>query len=271
MQRVHAIEIHEQPACPAVIRDGLTDVLQAANRVLGVDRVVVAPLAAALERTGDRRVVDLCSGGTGPWMWLGRRLAARLGRPVEVLLTDRFPSRSGRERVEAAARPSMVYPDLPVDATAVPRGLDGFRTMFNAFHQFPPDDARRILADAVAARRGVAIVETLSRSPIDLVHSLALPLVVPILALLARPFSWGRLLFTFVLPVLPFAVAFDAFVSCLRTYDRAELEALVASLGDVGYDWTFGSAWTIPGIARAHWLVGVPRESGGGDVPGSGD
>ena len=271
MQRIHAIEIHEQPGCPPVLRDGLTDVLQLANRWLGVDRVVAAPLAEALARTGDRRVVDLCSGGTGPWLWLQRRLEARLGRPVEVLLTDRFPSLTGRQRVAASGRGTLTYPEAPVDATAVPRGLGGFRTMFNAFHQFQPDEARMILADAVAARRGIAVVETLSRHPLDLVHSLVLPLVVPVLALLARPFSWGRLLFTFVVPVLPLAVAFDAFVSCLRTYDRAELGALVESLGDVGYDWSFGSAWMIPGIARAHWLVGVPREAGARDASASVD
>lgn len=271
MQRLHAIEIHEQPACPAALRDGLTDVLQLSNRLLGVDRVIEVPLANALARTGDRRVVDLCSGGTGPWLWLERRLAARLGRPVEVLLTDRFPSETGRQRVVAAARPTLTYPEAPVDATTVPRGLEGFRTLFNAFHQFPPDEARRILADAVAARRGIAVVETLSRSPLDVINSLALPLIVPVLALLARPFSWSRVLFTFVVPVLPFAVAFDAVVSCLRTYDRVELEALVDSLGDVGYDWSFGSAWMIPGIARAHWLVGVPREAGARDEGASAD
>jgi hypothetical protein len=47
----------------------------------------------------------------------------------------------------------------PVDATNVPADLDCVRTMFNGFHHFAPDAAGAILADAVAKRGAIAIVE----------------------------------------------------------------------------------------------------------------
>ncbi len=53
----------------------------------------------------------------------------------------------------------------PVDATAVPAELGGFRTLLGAFHHFPPDVARSILADAAQKRRGLAVLEYTERRP----------------------------------------------------------------------------------------------------------
>ncbi len=259
MERVHGIEIHELEGCPPGLRDGVTDVLAVGMRLLGLHAVIAPVLAAAMRHTGDRAIVDLCAGGTGAWASLHPALVGALGAPVTVVFTDLRPSEEGRRRVEGADEPSWVYGATSVDARAVPPELVGFRTVFNAFHHFQPGEATGILADAVACGEGVLVVETLSRTPRDLIHSVVLGAGTPVFSLLASPWSWRRLFWTFVVPLLPAVIVFDAVVSCLRTHDRASLDAMIASIPSDGYTWSHGRAPLRFGLATAHWLIGVPR------------
>ena len=78
MRRLHLAEIEDQSWCPRPVRDAATDYLEFMIR-LGNAYAPVAPLLReALRRTGARRIVDLCSGGGGPWP----RLLPELGLNV---------------------------------------------------------------------------------------------------------------------------------------------------------------------------------------------
>src|SRR5262249_35237299 len=90
VRRLHVLEIEDQAWCPRAVRDGITDYLQFALAMAKPYAVVVPPLAEALRRTGTKRVVDLCSGAAGPWLWLQPALAEQ-GLNVSVCLTDRYP------------------------------------------------------------------------------------------------------------------------------------------------------------------------------------
>ena len=79
-----------------------------------------------------------------------------------------------------------------------------------------------------------------------------------------RPFSWSRLFWTYVIPVLPFLVAHDAAVSCLRTYSLAELDELTAGIGGPGWRWERGRSWAGRIPNRVTWLIGRPAA----DAPG---
>ena len=67
--------------------------------------------------------------------------------------------------------------------------LAGFRTVFTAFHHFPPAEARAILAAAVRDRRGIAIAEGAARIPIALASMLLVPLAVWLMTPAIRPLS----------------------------------------------------------------------------------
>src|SRR5438034_6575208 len=136
--RLPLVEIHDLAPGPRSLRDALTDFLAFTENLTGAYDPVGPLLRRALERTQARRIVDLCSGAGGPW----RRLGARVGVPV--ILTDLYPY------AESVIR---------VDARAVPVELDGFRTIFTAFHHFRPAEARAILADAVRRRQGIGVFE----------------------------------------------------------------------------------------------------------------
>lgn len=255
MARLHLFEIHDQPWCPVAVRDGITDLIQAAQAWFHAYDGIASRLAAAVTRAGAVRVVDLASGAGGPWRRL-RPALARHGADVPLLLSDRYPN------LPALRASGLAFVAEPVDATAVPAGLTGFRTLFTSFHHFQPAPARAILADAVRRGEGIGVFEITRREPVSLVLNLLAVLAVLLMVPFVRPFRWDRLAVTYLLPLLPLAAAFDGFVSCLRTYTPAELRDLVRDFPQ--YDWDVGLAphpfWPLP----VTYLIGTPRLTGRG-------
>src|SRR5205809_914989 len=91
MKRRHWIEISDRPWCPQAIKDAVTDYC---GFVLDMSKCydAIAPvLAEALQSAGTRRVLDLCSGASGPWIGLQPLLRAK-GVDVAVCLTDKYPN-----------------------------------------------------------------------------------------------------------------------------------------------------------------------------------
>jgi hypothetical protein len=146
----------------------------------------------------------------------------------------------------------------------VPSELAGFRTLFNSFHHFRPQDARRILADAVRAGRPIAVFELVGREPAMFFGIL----LAPLLSLLVMPFVPGRrpswLFFTYVVPLVPLLVLFDGLVSCLRVYSPPELSDLAQGLGDEGWRWEIGRLRLGSAPAHATFLVGLPARGAAG-------
>ena len=65
-----------------------------------------------------------------------------------------------------------------------------------------------------------------------------------------RPFRWSRLLFTYLVPLIPLVVLWDGIVSCFRTRTPEELLELTKSFPQ--YNWTAGYAkgsWLPPGVS----------------------
>jgi hypothetical protein len=71
-----------------------------------------------------------------------------------------------------------------------------------------------------------------------------------------KPFRFSRLLFTYLLPLMPLCILWDGIVSCLRVYSPDELRTLVAQLGNTDYDWDIGTTRVGPGVAT--YLIGTP-------------
>ncbi|HWO25321.1 MAG TPA: hypothetical protein VNO30_41560 [Kofleriaceae bacterium] len=255
--RLHLMEWNDQPWLPDVLRRAETDYLAAALDAADPFAPLAPRLAELCARAGSDRIVDLCAGGTGPWLRLQPALSAALGRPARVTMTDLYPNRAAFARVEAATGGAATGEAAPVDARAVPARLSGVRTMFDALHHLRPEDARAVLADAHRRRQPIVVVEGTRRSLAAVLGMLLVPLAVLLLTPRIRPRSWARLLFTYVVPIVPLLVLWDGVVSCLRSYRPAELRALTAGLDD-GYTWEVGE-YRRRGVPVTY-LIGAPRE-----------
>ena len=258
--RVHLFELEDQSWFPAVIRDLATDYLHFAEGQLRLHEPMAGPLARALAETQSRRVIDLCSGGSGPVVALSKELADR-GLELQFILTDRFPNLPAFERFKSASNGRIDFTAEPVDARAVPTALTGFRTMFNAFHHFRPDDGIRILRDAGKARQPIAIFDVPDRTAFVIAMTF---LLTPFLVLLAtpfiRPFHWRRLLWTYLLPAVPLTCWWDGVVSMLRAYRADELQALADEAGVEDYAWESGYL-SMGARGRVTYLIGLPGDS----------
>ncbi len=255
--RLQLLELHEQPWCPAAVRAGAMDCLRLIATVGNQYQHVLPRLQAALTATGCTEILDLCSGSGGPWPVL----VAQLQRETEslaVTLTDRYPPPLAR------THGSIHYHPTPVDATAVPATLTGFRTLFTAFHHFEPERARAILQDAVIQRRGIAIFEQTRRHPLACLLMLLLAPLACLLVPFIRPWRLDRFFWTYLIPAIPLVLGIDGVVSCLRTYTQEEMATLVATLDGVDgapYDWEIGHAKAPLSPLGISYAIGYPASA----------
>jgi len=257
MKRRHLFELEDQPWFPNRVRDYATDYLHFVETRFKLHRAGIPVLADALRATGSTHIVDLCSGGGGsiPEILDGLEEA---GIRVGATLTDRYPNIPAFER--AAADRRITFERAPVDARQVPSRLSGLRTIFNGFHHFRPEDATAVLRNAAEAGQPIAIFEISQRTLRTIIPLLLTPIFVMLATPLMRPFRWDRLLWTYLLPLVPLTCLWDGLVSQLRAYTTAELEALGAD-ADARASWHAGQVpiGTTPGTLT--FLVGSPAES----------
>jgi hypothetical protein len=255
--RARFFEFHDQPWFPKTIRDGVTDALQFILSLGGVYRSIAPRLSEAIEVCWAERVVDLCSGGGGPWMWLRRSVSVANGRPVMVYLTDKYPNISAFDSAEEKTGGQIAFYSQSVDASNLPAELWGFRTLFTSFHHFAPDEAVAILQNAVDSGQGIGIFEAPRRHPLTILATVLMLLGGFLTAPFIRPFSILRLFWTYVIPVIPLVLLFDGVVSCLRAYSQNELAELVRQVKSGNYMWQIGEQ--PGGLTPITFLIGTPR------------
>ena len=257
MRRFQLLELEDQPWFPRTIRDLATDYLQFVQTWLRIDRAMAPIVRRVMAAGGTTRIVDLCSGGSGPLLQLVGDLASD-GLPVTVTMTDLYPNVPAFEEIAAKAAGRIGYETSPVDARSVPSTLTGLRTLFNAFHHLAPADARAVLHAAARARQPIAIFEVSERSwrslvPIVLLTPFSVWLATPFM----RPFLWRRLLWTYPLPLVPLTCWWDGIVSQLRAYTVEELRSLAR--GSPPMHWEAGQVAVVNGQGRLTYLVGFPE------------
>lgn len=256
MRRQEWFELHDHRLYPGFLRDMVTDALEAIWNQTNSYRVIAPRLRAAMEEAGTHHIVDLCSGGGGPWIRLREQFATAERFPVYVSLTDKYPNEQAltRSRVEEG----MEFYFAPVDATGIPADLDGFRTIFSTFHHFNPEEARAILSDAVMRHQGIAIFEAAKRSLRTMLATAVVPLLCWYVTPRMRPFRWSRILWTYLLPVVPFTLFADGVLSCLRAYSLEDLRELTDGLGGDEYRWEIGEQDS--GRIEITYLIGRPLQ-----------
>lgn len=269
MRRVQFFELHEQPWFPSSLRDDVTDAVQFGYNLLRAYEPITPLLQRVIDSTASptsrQSIIDMCSGGGGPWLDLSRQLRGRDSAAdpagLQIWLTDKYPNLAAFQSVSASSDHRISFYPESVDAKDVPHALKGLRTMFTSFHHFPPDDARAILQDAVDAGESVGIFEITRRAPSAVCLIFAGVLLLFLHVPRIHPFRWSRLFWTYLIPIIPLVLLFDGVVSCLRTYRPQELREIVEKLSSCEYEWETGE---LAGRrAPVTYLVGYPSTNSG--------
>jgi hypothetical protein len=261
MRRIHLFEFTDLPWYPQTFRSIQTDYLQFIT-TLGAGHQNLIPLfTKALQHAKTTEIVDLCSGGAGPWVHLQEQFT-QAGWPVRITLTDKYPNPAAVQKWSQASREGIEYLTEPVDALNVPSHLKGMRTLFEGFHHFRPEQARSILQDAAEKRVAIGIFEASLKPPMGLFILLLSPLMTLVSYLLLTPLitprTFSRFFWTYLVPVVPLATCWDGIISLLRVYSVQELKELTAPLDCEGYIWEIGEASTGTPIFVFTYLLGYP-------------
>ena len=244
MKRIHLFEFEDLPWFPNNLRICMTRLIVVMHRILGTSEPLKALIRDLIKQTGQDQLVDLCSGSGGPMLAVYRELRNEPElKDIKLTLTDLFPNDKLANTINLQDGKNLSYRLSPLDATKVDAEVKGIRTMISSFHHMPPPIAKGILKNAQESGQPICIFEISDNAFPIWANFLALPInfvmclfVTP----LVRPMSWQQLVFTYLIPILPLAFAWDGAVSNARTYTLNDLDELIADLPAANYHWGKG-------------------------------
>ncbi|MBN3526389.1 hypothetical protein [Paenibacillus apiarius] len=270
MKRLHLFEFMDYDWFPKMLRDLITDVLQEMVTKSQLFDGIIPIIQKVMQKANTNQIIDLCSGGGGPWLRLIEHLQHE-DKSVKLILTDKYPNKEITGRITSEYKGKADYLSIPVDAAKVTPELKGVRTLIGGFHHMKPPIARAILADAAEQRVGIGVFETMSMSrrmkwltlPIQILFSPLLLIYLWVISAKAMrgslPTVSARLFFTYLFPVAPLVMMFEAFVSGVRIYTKEELEEMTASLQIKGYTWEVGMSRAQKNLPPIIYLIGYPE------------
>lgn len=213
--------------------------------------------------------------------------SAPQSQPIHFVLTDLHPHIPNWS-LAAAASPQIHYAPRSVDASASPPDLLStvepplppsttsspprtFRTFNLAFHHLPTPLATSVLADTLTTSSGFAIIELQDR---HLQSFLAVCLLGLGVMAFAPYFAWrwrspGTLFWCWVVPVLPFVLVWDGWMSSVRTRTVDEITEMMANCGaeqEVVKRWELrsGRVTHLPPFAEVNWIIATKSDEVGG-------
>ena len=257
MSRIHLFEFEDQSWFPSTLRNYGTDFLQFLSNKTKMYQPIVQLLSDALKESGNNQLVDLGSGGGGGLLWLNEALQEN-NPHLNILLTDYYPNITAFEHTKKQSD-NFDFINTAVDARNVPKELKGLRTQFLSLHHFKPKGAQQILQNAVDSKSAIAIFEAQERSIPSVLAMFFSPITLLLTTPFIRPFKIGRLIFTYLIPIVPLFVWWDGIVSSLRTYSVKEMNSLVKGVeNNESFNWKIGKVKSGPGVIL--YLIGTVKK-----------
>lgn len=245
--------------------------------------------------TSDHTFIDFAAGSGGPTPFIersvNRRLRAAALPEVDFVLTDLHPNPAAWARV-AAKSDHIRYESNPVNAAAADAALlarlvdrgpqhglrrrtekDGkpktFRLFNLAFHHFDDPLASAIMKNTLETSDGFAIFELQARD----FCSIIAPFLFGVGVILAAPYhawrlrSWEVIVFTYFIPILPFVITYDGWISSLRTRTPDEVKELMKHCGadSTGWEVKSGVECHLWPVGYLNWIVATKNSPQGGE------
>jgi len=257
MKRIHLFEFEDQSWFPSWLRACITKMIIPMHRLLGTSEVVAEILAPALKESGHHHILDLCSGSGGPMPEVIQKLEENHNLSnLNLVLSDLYPN---QKMINSDLGSIIRYHPQSVDATAIAKDLDGFRTIICGFHHMRPEVAKKILASAHQDKAPILIFEMSDNSVPIVLSLLALPinfLMGFVVTLFVKPVTWQQILFTYLIPIIPIFFAWDGAISNMRTYTLSDMDELLEGLKTDDYVW---KKEMVKKKAKMLYLLGMPQ------------
>jgi len=134
----------------------------------------------------------------------------------------------------------------------------GVYLFVNSFHQLDQSKAREILNQIAESGNPLVIVEGNNDSLWQIVGmTIFVPLSVLLTAFFVKPFRILRVLFTYLIPLLPLFIMIDGCIALLKLYNPKDLLELTSSVEVAQYRWKAGKNDNGRG-GKIMYLTGTP-------------
>ena len=188
---------------------------------------VYRPLGKIMEGFPSNQWIDLASGSGWPALYLKKKATD----PIFFRLTDWYPNSASKEVLK-----HMEYDPEPLNLLDFQPEAGQQYSMFNAFHHFTTQEQKQIITKMKEAKAGFIIAEVLEPSLLSFIQvTLAALLVQPLSAWAIRPFSFLRIATTYLVPIQLATVAWDGWLSVLKSKTLAQYQDLVRGISSSEY------------------------------------
>ena len=216
-------ELEDYPWFPPVLRKMQLEYVGWISATLKVYQ----PLCTIMKGFPSNQWTDLASGSGWPALYLKNKAS----NPIFFRLTDWYPNSASKEVLK-----HLEYDPEPLNLLDFQPQANQQYSMFNAFHHFTSQEQKQIITKMKEAKAGFIIAEVLEPSLLSFIQvTLAALLVQPLTAWAIRPFSFLRLATTYLLPIQLATVAWDGWLSVVKSKTLAQYQGLVQGISDSSY------------------------------------
>lgn len=165
------------------------------------------------------QMFDLCSGSGQPAVSIFKES----GTFGKLTLSDKFPP------AKFIAEETIEYLPVSMDASRLQFKPGICYTMFNAFHHFSDSEKHDLLKRCRKAGAVIFIVEILRPNATCFLKVLfATVLGVPLLTPFIRPFSFNRIIFTYLIPLSWLSIIYDGIISVIKSRSPLQYQKILA-------------------------------------------
>lgn len=244
----------------------MTKLIVVLHNMTRMQLVLASLVKKAIDQTKANQIVDLGSGAGGAIPKVKELLNEDSHyRSLHILLTDLYPNQKAIDHVKAMKIEGLDYHNESVNATLLNKAPKGLKTMVNSFHHMPKPMARQILQSAYESKEPILIYEMAENKIPLLLWWLFLPVGLSILFIMClfmtpfvKPLTIEQLVFTYIIPIIPIAYAWDGQASYPRMYAYEDYKELLSGLEDESYTWEVNPALNSKGKAQGHYVLGTP-------------
>lgn len=137
---------------------------------------------------------------------------------------------------------------------------EGLYVFVNSFHQLDRIKAFEVLSTIARNNRPVVVLEGNNDSLWQVFGMVVIvPLTVLLTAPFVRPFRIERLVFTYLIPILPIVTCIDGFLALFKLYSPKDMEELVSTIPTRLYQWKSGKLDNGRG-GKIIYLLGHPTQ-----------
>ncbi|WNJ17181.1 hypothetical protein [Pontibacter sp. G13] len=211
MRRIHLPQFTSASWFPAPLKTMVDEFLQGFIAKIGADKPFLPLIHEAMEQAPNKQLVDI---------------RAEIGSGIPGL-------------VEHIREQGWTYESTDNWNPHLQRG--GVVVVASGFHRLNPQQARQWLQSMVDQDQTVLVLEGNNNNWWQAVGMLVfVPLSVLLISPIIKPFRMGRMLFTYLLPILPIVICLDGVMALFKLYGPKDLAEVAEGVSSEDMAWGSG-------------------------------